>query len=80
MDQYNDEKNQKKLAYSKTEVIQLLQWLHKRRKHPMSSLQYYKLTLLLPYPSLKTVESLFGSWTNALVEAELLYTPPTRRK
>lgn len=64
--------NNKDDLIQKKKIILLIQGLHQIHKRPMHVKHYEKLLKFLPYPTVEEINRLFGSWTNLLIEAEVL--------
>ena len=56
----------------KKKTIELIKGLHRIHKNVMTASHYNKLATVLPYPSLSEIHSEFGSWSNLLLEAQLV--------
>lgn len=56
----------------KRKTIELIKGLHSIHKTIMTASHYNKLATILPYPSLSEIYSEFGSWSNLLLEAQLV--------
>lgn len=65
-------KSSNALIANKKQVIQLVKGLHLIHNGIMKASHYDKLASALPYPPLSQINSLFGSWSNLLLEAEIV--------
>lgn len=59
-------------SQQKNKTIQLIKGLHSIHKNIMTAAHYNKLASILPYPSLSEICSQFGSWSNLLIESQII--------
>ena len=57
---------------NKEQIIELVKGLHLIHNGIMKASHYDKLASNLPYPTLSQINSLFGSWSNLLLEAGIV--------
>lgn len=59
-------------SQQKNKTIELIKGLHSIHKKIMTATHYNKLASVLPYPSLSEICSQFGSWSNLLLESQVV--------